>query len=271
MTAAVSMSTGPKVLLVDDNPDDVARFERLFRSQGWNIFSASNGDECVRALTEGPDVIVLDYLLGDALGTDVLRRIRAMGIQTPVIVHSGTPAVLTARGGLPDDALGFVSKNSTEYAKQMVALVHRAATVAAVHQVPEPLSMTTIEEILASLVDPGSSEFVCAALAVDRGPRVFAHVSMSRSAPAAAIEALARLAKTGPSLEASLNEAHAQLAQLDFGGSRACLAPVPGFGVLLAATSGPNPIPLVGTDAVRAAAAAFHALAASNPARTTPS
>jgi len=79
---------GPRVLIVDDEPQ-IQRFLTVaLNAAGFEPLKAETGAEAVKlAATGAPDVIVLDLGLPDRDGKDVLREIRQFS-QTPVIVLS---------------------------------------------------------------------------------------------------------------------------------------------------------------------------------------
>jgi two-component system response regulator len=77
--------TDAPILLVDDNPDDVALTVRAFAKNGIGnpIIVASDGEECLTRLTLGegmnplPVIILLDINLPKISGLELLRHIRA--------------------------------------------------------------------------------------------------------------------------------------------------------------------------------------------------
>lgn len=74
-----------------------------FQLEGWNVLSASNGAEALDLLEHEPfDLVILDWLLPDRDGLDVLRDFRQRGRQTPVLI-------LTARSTVPDRVAGLES------------------------------------------------------------------------------------------------------------------------------------------------------------------
>ena len=75
-----------RILLVEDDKD-IARFVRKgLTENSLTVEVAFNGEDGLRsALGMKYDLIILDILLPKMDGTEVLRRIRAGGIQTPVI------------------------------------------------------------------------------------------------------------------------------------------------------------------------------------------
>ena len=80
--------TGPRVLVVDDEPQ-IQRFLTVALSAaGFRVQTAETGAQALRlAATGAPDLIVLDLGLPDRDGKDVLRDIRQFST-TPVIVLS---------------------------------------------------------------------------------------------------------------------------------------------------------------------------------------
>ncbi|HTR13884.1 MAG TPA: response regulator [Roseiarcus sp.] len=79
---------GPRVLVVDDEPQ-IQRFLTVaLNAAGYEPLTAATGVEAIRlAATSAPDLIVLDLGLPDRDGKDVLREIRQFS-QTPVIILS---------------------------------------------------------------------------------------------------------------------------------------------------------------------------------------
>ncbi len=88
-TAAVpSAISGPKVLIVDDEPQ-IRRFLRAsLQSHDYAVIEAENGKEAVRACTvQRPDLVVLDLGLPDMDGLDVIALLREWST-VPIIVLS---------------------------------------------------------------------------------------------------------------------------------------------------------------------------------------
>jgi CheY-like chemotaxis protein len=71
-------SVSPRVLLVDDDPVILRLLEVNFRLDGFEVTTASHGDEAIaRAAEIRPDAIVLDVMMPGADGYEVAHRIRA--------------------------------------------------------------------------------------------------------------------------------------------------------------------------------------------------
>src|SRR5689334_22572387 len=68
--------TPVRVLVVDDEPSLAELLSSVLRYEGWNVRTAANGAEAVRTGREfRPDAVVLDIMLPDFDGIEVMRRL----------------------------------------------------------------------------------------------------------------------------------------------------------------------------------------------------
>jgi len=95
---------GKVILIVDDEQDLVATLKFNLQREGYQVVSAYNGTDALARASQDPrpDLIVLDLMLPDLMGTEVCRRLRAdpKTRSTPIIM-------LTARGEEIDRVVGF--------------------------------------------------------------------------------------------------------------------------------------------------------------------
>jgi signal transduction histidine kinase/DNA-binding response OmpR family regulator len=79
--AALERTTGAptnRVLVVDDEPAAVDLITQLLEDEGYQIKGVSSGEEALRALeAEAPDIILLDLLMPEMDGFEVIERIKA--------------------------------------------------------------------------------------------------------------------------------------------------------------------------------------------------
>jgi DNA-binding response OmpR family regulator len=123
-----------RVLIVDDEPAIVAAVRERLERDGLAVLAAESGERALAIVAEGPpDLILLDVGLPGMDGFELLRRLRADGLGTPVLL-------LTARGDENDRVVGielgaddYVVKpfSVRELAARVRALLRRAAEVAA--------------------------------------------------------------------------------------------------------------------------------------------
>lgn len=91
----------PKVLIVEDEPGLVEGLAHNFRFEGYEVETASNGRDALKmALKDRPDLIVLDLMLPEKDGFQVLREFRQRNSTVPVLI-------LTARSLEADLIQGF--------------------------------------------------------------------------------------------------------------------------------------------------------------------
>ena len=83
-------STGRRVLVVEDVPDARAALDRMLRHCGLQTACAASLAGALRLLEWRPDTIVLDLMLPDGNGVEVLRRVRSSGVPTRVAVVTAT-------------------------------------------------------------------------------------------------------------------------------------------------------------------------------------
>src|SRR6266853_556120 len=94
-----TMSKHARLLIVDDDPDLCDLVQRYLEAEGFVISVVHTGAEGTQAGIGGNyDLIVLDAMLPDIKGFDVLRELRA-SVRTPVLM-------LTAKGDEFDRVLG---------------------------------------------------------------------------------------------------------------------------------------------------------------------
>ena len=77
-----------RLLIVEDDPDVGTGLEDFFSIKGYDVKRVTDGKEAVQEMTVLPpyDVILLDIMLPDKDGFEVLREVRKSGVDSPVIM-----------------------------------------------------------------------------------------------------------------------------------------------------------------------------------------
>src|ERR1700748_3455420 len=99
------------VLVVDDEAVVAERVSMALRYEGWNIATASDGSSAIAsARAQRPDVVVLDVMLPDMSGLDVLHKLREENPQLPVLLLTAKDAVEDRIAGLTAGGDDYVTK-----------------------------------------------------------------------------------------------------------------------------------------------------------------
>jgi DNA-binding response OmpR family regulator len=133
----------PDVLIVDDEPQVREIVASYLERDGFTVRSAADGRAALVEIgRKRPDVLVLDLMLPEVNGLEVLHKLRSGGDDVPVIV-------LSARGTEPDKVAGlelgaddYVAKPASprEIAARVRAVLRRVKTAG-----PTTLSFGTVE------------------------------------------------------------------------------------------------------------------------------
>jgi two-component system OmpR family response regulator len=96
-----AQQTGPRVLVVDDEPNITELVAMALRYEGYNVRTAGTGRAALVAVTQfDPALVILDVMLPDIDGMEVLRRLNSTGRRVPIIF-------LTARDATEDKVHGL--------------------------------------------------------------------------------------------------------------------------------------------------------------------
>jgi two-component system, OmpR family, copper resistance phosphate regulon response regulator CusR len=104
MTASsVETTLPPRVLVVEDEAKTLESLAEGLRLESWNVETAATGEEAISALdSKDFDLVVLDWMLPDRDGIEILHHARHRGVLAPVLM-------LTARNTLHDRVVGLDS------------------------------------------------------------------------------------------------------------------------------------------------------------------
>src|SRR4051795_3482676 len=148
MTAMNATSPGPgkadlrradgspvRVLVVDDEATLAELVSMALRMEGWEVRSAGDGTEAVRIARDfRPDAVVLDVMLPDFSGLEVLRRMRDDAPHLPVLFLTAKDAVEDRIAGLTAGGDDYVTKPfSLEEVVARVRGLMRRTSIAAAH------------------------------------------------------------------------------------------------------------------------------------------
>jgi len=122
-----------RVLVVDDEVNLAELVAMALRYEGWEVAMAHTGTAAVSEVrTFDPDAVVLDMMLPDFDGLEVLRRVRAFRPHLPVVFLTARDAVEDRVAGLTAGGDDYVTKpfSLEELLARLRALLRRAGAVA---------------------------------------------------------------------------------------------------------------------------------------------
>ncbi|MGD8151102.1 response regulator transcription factor [Ornithinimicrobium sp. Y1694] len=125
--------TPVRVLVVDDEVQLTELLTMALRYEGWQVETATTGLDAVRIAREfRPDAVVLDMMLPDIDGMEVLRRMRANEPDVPVLFLTARDAVEDRVAGLTAGGDDYVTKpfSLEEVVARCRALMRRTVMVA---------------------------------------------------------------------------------------------------------------------------------------------
>ena len=114
-----------RILLIEDEPTTAKAIEMTLASEGFSVYATDLGEEGLDlGMLYDYDVILLDLNLSDMHGYDVLKKLRAAKVQTPVLILSGISEMDSKIRSFGFGADDYVTKP-----------FHRAELVARIHAV----------------------------------------------------------------------------------------------------------------------------------------
>ena len=88
---STEVSEQPKILVVDDDPEMRNALETYLQSEGYYVMSTGDGATALDLMSREPgfDLVLLDVVLPEMSGFDVLKKSQEKGISSPVLMMSG--------------------------------------------------------------------------------------------------------------------------------------------------------------------------------------
>ncbi len=123
-----------RILAVDDEASLTELLSMAMRYEGWEVITAGSGLAAVQAAREArPDALVLDMMLPDFDGLEVMRRVRAELPDVPVIFLTARDAVDDRIHGLTAGGDDYVTKpfSLEELIARLRGLLRRAGATTA--------------------------------------------------------------------------------------------------------------------------------------------
>jgi len=100
-----------RILVVDDEPDAVELLQEFLTAKGYDVITASDGEEALRQVKEHrPHLILLDVRMPKLNGMEVLKRVREIDHEVGVIMVTAVNEEETGREALKMGAFDYITK-----------------------------------------------------------------------------------------------------------------------------------------------------------------
>ena len=100
-----------KILIIDDEPDNVRVLALSLEAHGYDVITASSGEEgLARFKAEDPDMIITDIRMPGMDGVELLRRVKAHDPDVEVIIVTGNGDIDSAIEAMQCGASDFINK-----------------------------------------------------------------------------------------------------------------------------------------------------------------
>jgi two-component system OmpR family response regulator len=122
-------SSAPRVVVADDEDNITFLLEATLRHFGFDVRVERDGREALAAVEEfAPDVVVLDVMMPDLDGFEVVRRMRFDGVQVPVLFLTARDTTEDVVRGLTLGGDAYVTKpfSVEQVVAQVQALLRRS-------------------------------------------------------------------------------------------------------------------------------------------------
>ena len=113
-----------KIIIVEDEPDTAEMFAEMMRLSGYHVLKSYGGTPAIELIShEIPDAVVLDVMMPDLSGLDVLRHLR----RDPRLEK--IPVIAVSAKSLPSDVKNGLDAGANKYLTKPVAFQDLNAAV----------------------------------------------------------------------------------------------------------------------------------------------
>ena len=111
-------SSEKTVLIIEDETDAADLFAEMMRVSGFSVLKTSSSTPAISMMTaEKPDIVLLDIMMPDISGLDILRQMRA----DPDLAD--IPVVVVSAKGMPADIKNGMEAGASTYLTKPVGFL----------------------------------------------------------------------------------------------------------------------------------------------------
>jgi len=131
-----------KILIVEDDENILSFLQRGLIEDGYSVESTTDGKDGEYLITQNIyDVIILDWMLPNKNGIEVLKNVRSKNVKTPILM-------LTAKGDISDKVLGL-NEGSDDYLTKPFSYVELKARIESLYRrsIGESTNIINVKDI----------------------------------------------------------------------------------------------------------------------------
>ena len=137
------MTITTRILIVEDHADSAEFLRLLLEPEGYVVRVAASAQQArEEAKTSNPEIILMDLMLPDVEGLDLLRELRSARPESQIIVVSGHGSISVAVEAMENGALSFIEKP-----------LNPSVLMAQLHKATEKLALTAENRRLRAELD----------------------------------------------------------------------------------------------------------------------
>lgn len=133
----------PKILVVDDEPDNIELVSQILKDDGYDVIAAENGCDAIEiAVLDSPDLILLDIMMPDMDGYEVCSTLSRKKKTSDI------PVIMLTAKALPEDLRGAFEVGAHDYIRkpfEEVELITRVQSALKLKQSKDELKNRNIE------------------------------------------------------------------------------------------------------------------------------
>lgn len=120
------------VLVVDDNEGYRMLLSDAISDAGFNVIAAKNGEEALQKISQNPDLILLDHVLPDITGIDILKKLRGQNStwsqKVPVFMLTQKSDLSTIADAMEGHVSGYFVKSEEALASIVAEIRQKLGT-----------------------------------------------------------------------------------------------------------------------------------------------
>jgi len=178
-----------RVLVVEDEPDTVFLLKQILRIAGFNVMSASSGQEALKKVVDHqPDLVLLDLMMPEMDGWEALTHLRQM-TDVPIIIVSAINAKNDVVRGLVSGVDDYVTKPfyNAEVVARVKAVLRRSGKPQEVSRLVFPQVDLVVDLLAQEVTYRGKEirlppkEFSVLSILAKHAPAIVSYQSISQS------------------------------------------------------------------------------------------